>query len=160
MILPNTPSQTIRKRFQLGFFLLFVLAPPLDLFRFDLTLNHFIVLGIPWTLGIDALIAGEITATEAFFNLLIRGFLPLVLAVVGFIWIARRFGPKQIPKPASADCVDLSLVGTKEESIPRCCGQASVDRADRFVAEHQQRLFMLHVDAVDVVAVSRPGDLF
>ena len=43
---------------QAGFFILFVVAPPLDIFRYDLTLGHFIVLGMPWTLGLDALING------------------------------------------------------------------------------------------------------
>lgn len=92
VILPAKPSQATRLSFQLGFFLLFVLAPPLDLFRFDLGLNHFILLGMPWTLGIDAFMAGKITATEAAINLIIRGFLPLVLVGGGLIWIAWRFG--------------------------------------------------------------------
>ncbi|MGD8932556.1 MAG: 4Fe-4S binding protein [Chromatiales bacterium] len=122
MILPNRPSQTIRKRFQLGFFLLFVLAPPLDLFRFDLTLNHFIVLGIPWTLGIDALIAGEITATQAFFNLLIRGFVPLALAVIGFIWVARRFGRLY----CGWLCPHFSVVETINRLMFRASGKPSL----------------------------------
>jgi len=35
--------QMRRRWFQAGFFLLFVLAPPLDIFRFDLTQGHFIL---------------------------------------------------------------------------------------------------------------------
>ncbi len=49
-----TKQQKNRFWFQAGFFTLFVLAPPLDLFRFDLTQNHFFFLGQHWTLGLDA----------------------------------------------------------------------------------------------------------
>ncbi len=51
--------QRRRRVFQIGFFGLFVLAPPLDLLRFDLTRGHAVLLGMDWTLGIDALITGE-----------------------------------------------------------------------------------------------------
>ncbi len=84
--------QRLRSWFQAGFFILFVLAPPLDLFRFDLNLNHFFFLGMHWTLGLDALIAGEISGLEAGFNILIRGFVPLLLIGGGLIWIALRYG--------------------------------------------------------------------
>lgn len=87
-------SQLQRRRLltQAAFFTLFILAPPLDLFRFDLNLHHFFFLGMHWTLGLDALIAGEIGPTRAFFNVLLRGFLPLALVVGGLIWIAWRYG--------------------------------------------------------------------
>lgn len=84
--------QRLRSWFQAGFFILFVLAPPLDLFRFDLNLNHFFFLGMHWTLGLDALIAGEISGLEAGFNILIRGFAPLLLIGGGLIWVALRYG--------------------------------------------------------------------
>ncbi len=75
-----------------GFFALFVLAPPLDLFRYDLTLGHFILFGHAWTLGIDPFTAGEISTDEAALNLILRGFLPILLvggALIGFAW---RYG--------------------------------------------------------------------
>ncbi|QYZ65938.1 MAG: 4Fe-4S binding protein [Gammaproteobacteria bacterium (ex Lamellibrachia satsuma)] len=84
--------QRLRFWFQAGFFILFVLAPPLDLFRFDLNLNNFFFLGMHWTLGLDALIAGEISGIEAAFNILIRGFVPLLLIGGGLIWVARYYG--------------------------------------------------------------------
>lgn len=88
----TTSLQNRRFLFQAGFFLLFILAPPLDLFRYDLTQGHFFFLGIHWTLGVDALIAGEITPLEAGFNIIIRGFIPLALVGGGLIWTAWRFG--------------------------------------------------------------------
>ena len=48
---PSTVKvQHLRRLTQAGFFLLFVFAPLLNLFRFDLDAGHFIVLGLPWTL--------------------------------------------------------------------------------------------------------------
>ncbi len=41
----NSNLQKQRFWYQAAFFSLFVLAPPLDLFRFDLNLNHFFFLG-------------------------------------------------------------------------------------------------------------------
>ena len=89
---PRSRLQRRRFWFQAGFFVLFVLAPPLDLFRFDLTRNHFFLLGMHWTLGLDPFLAGEIGPGQAAFNLITRGFLPLALVVGGLLWIAWRYG--------------------------------------------------------------------
>jgi polyferredoxin len=84
--------QHLRGGFQAGFFLLFVLAPPLDIFRFDLTQNHFILFGMPWTLGLDAFINGEIGPAQAVLNVILRGFLPLLLVGGALLWTAWRYG--------------------------------------------------------------------
>jgi len=65
-----------------AFFLLFLFAPPLNLFRFDLNENHFIFLTYPWTLGMDMARSGEIDAMEIGINFFLRFFLPLGLALV------------------------------------------------------------------------------
>ncbi|MCW8919087.1 MAG: 4Fe-4S binding protein [Gammaproteobacteria bacterium] len=75
-----------------AFFLLFVLAPPLDIFRLDLNLGHFILFGYNWTLGLDPLLAGEIGPGEAAVNIILRGFLPIAIGAALFIWIAWRWG--------------------------------------------------------------------
>ncbi|MCG7975573.1 MAG: 4Fe-4S binding protein [Candidatus Thiodiazotropha taylori] len=88
-------SSTLQRRralFQAAFFCLFILAPPLDLFRFDLNLNHFILFGSHWTLGLDELIEGEISSLQGSLNIILRGFLPLLLVIGGLIWVAWRFG--------------------------------------------------------------------
>lgn len=89
---PLSRRRRYRRIAQAGFFALFVLAPPLDLLRLDLTLGHFILFGQPWTLGIDGLADGTLGAAQAAGNLLLRAFLPVLLGAVGFIWIARRYG--------------------------------------------------------------------
>lgn len=77
-----------------AFFLLFVLAPPLDLFRLDLNLGHFIVFGRAWTLGLAAFQSGEIGSSQAALNLLVRGLLPgaVLVGLLGFVaWKWGRF---------------------------------------------------------------------
>jgi polyferredoxin len=86
------PRQQQRGWLQAGFFILFVVAPPLDIFRFDLTLGHFIVLGMPWTLGLDAFVRGDIGPVAATLNIIVRGFLPLLLVGGTLIWTAWRYG--------------------------------------------------------------------
>jgi len=84
--------QRFRSWSQAGFFLLFVLAPPLDLFRIDLTRGHCILFGADWTLGIDPFLRGEIGSGEAALNLILRGFLPILLLGGGLLWTAWRYG--------------------------------------------------------------------
>ena len=87
-----TRLQHRRRLLQMVFFLIFILAPPLDLFRFDLTQSHFVVLGATWSLGLDAVISGEVGATQAFTGFFIRGLLPLAFLVGLFIWVSWRYG--------------------------------------------------------------------
>ncbi len=75
-----------------AFFILFIIAPPLDIFRLDLTLNHFIFFGEPWTLGMEALQRGEISPLQAAINIILRGFLPLVLVFGIGAWVSWRWG--------------------------------------------------------------------
>ncbi|GAB4346104.1 MAG: hypothetical protein Kow006_04160 [Gammaproteobacteria bacterium] len=75
-----------------AFFLLFVFAPPLDIFRLDLNLGHLIFFGQPWTLGGGELIAGEISATQAALKIILYGFVPLVVLVGTAFYVSWRFG--------------------------------------------------------------------
>lgn len=77
---------------RLGFFILFVVAPPLDLFRLDLNLGHFILFGWDWTLGLDPFLRGEVGVGNAALNLLLRGFLPIALLGGGLLWVSWRYG--------------------------------------------------------------------
>lgn len=88
----NSLRQHRRLWWRIGFFALFVFAPPLDLFRYDLTLGHFILVGQPWTLGIDAFRSGAIDSGEAALNLVLRGLLPIALIGGLLIGVAWRWG--------------------------------------------------------------------
>jgi len=88
----RTALQRKRAWFQIGFFALFVLAPPLDIFRIDLTQGHAILLGQDWTLGIDDFLAGRAGIGVAAVNLFFRGFVPIIGGAALFIWLAWRYG--------------------------------------------------------------------
>jgi polyferredoxin len=86
------PRQRLRLWTRGAFFALFVLAPPLDLLRLDLTLGHFILFGHPWTLGLDPFLAGAASPLAAAWNLVTRGFLPIALVAGVLAWAAWRYG--------------------------------------------------------------------
>ena len=75
-----------------AFFALFILAPPLDVFRLDLTLGHFIVFGQDWTLGLEPFLHGEAGALAAAGNLFLRGFLPVALLLGLVLWVSWKYG--------------------------------------------------------------------
>jgi ferredoxin-type protein NapH len=88
----GTARQRKRRWLQAGFFVLFLLAPVLDIFRYDLTLDHAIFFGQAWTLGLDPLLAGKATPLEATLNIILRGFLPLFGIVLLFGWVSWKYG--------------------------------------------------------------------
>lgn len=91
---PGAAGALQRRRlwWQIGFFVLFVMAPVFDLLRFDLEAGHAIILGLDWRLGLDDFFAGRIGATEAGLNILLRLFLPIFAGAIAFIAIAWRWG--------------------------------------------------------------------
>ena len=84
--------QDKRLLYRLAFFGLFVLAPLLDVFRLDLNLGHFILFGQAWTLGLDPFLQGQAGIGNAAINLLLRGFLPILLMGGGLLWLAWKYG--------------------------------------------------------------------
>ena len=88
----RTALQKRRAWFQTGFFLLFVMAPVLDILRLDLTRGHAILFGMDWTLGIEDFLAGRTGTGDAALNIFLRGFLPLFGTGALLIWVAWRFG--------------------------------------------------------------------
>ena len=82
--------QRRRLFFQLGFFALFLLAPALNLLRFDLHEAQLWFLGQRWSLGIDAFRAGEITANQAALRIFGRAFLPAIGLLTAFLPDTRR----------------------------------------------------------------------
>lgn len=88
----RTRIQKKRIWFQTGFFVLFIIAPIFNLFRFDLNAGHFYLLGLHWTLGLEPFQLGVMSAGEAAENLFFRGFLPLFLVAVVFLYSAWRWG--------------------------------------------------------------------
>ncbi|HEY3326332.1 MAG TPA: 4Fe-4S binding protein [Novimethylophilus sp.] len=114
--------QLRRRLFQGGFFILFVLAPVFDLFRLDLNLHHFIIFGMDWTLGLDALLAHQITPLQAGFNIFVRGFLPLAAVIALVIVVSLKYGRLY----CGWLCPHFSVVETLNQLMRRAIGKHSV----------------------------------
>ena len=123
----RTALQRWRSLTQVGFFALFVLAPPLDIFRYDLTLGHFILFGQDWTLNLDALQHGEASALDAAINVLLFGLIPILLAVVGFLFVAWRWGRIY----CGWFCPHFSVVEAVNKLMIRTFGKPSVWEQER-----------------------------
>ena len=107
---------------QTGFFALFVLAPALNLLRFDLYETQLWFLGQRWSLGIDALAQGQIDATTAALQIVLRAFLPGLLLVAVFFGVASRYGRLY----CGWLCPHFSMVESLNTLLHRACGKFSV----------------------------------
>lgn len=116
------PRQGRRRLFQTGFFVLFVFAPVLDIFRLDLNLGHFILFGQAWTLGLDPIIAGQGSSGEAVVNIILRGFLPLLAIVLAFGWTSWKYGRLY----CGWLCPHFSVVEMINNLMRRASGKASI----------------------------------
>jgi ferredoxin-type protein NapH len=114
--------QRKRRLFQAAFFLLFVLAPPLDLFRYDLNLGHMILFGMDWTLGLDPLLHGQASAHAAAANLVLRGLLPIITVVALLAWASWKYGRLY----CGWLCPHFSVVETVNGLLRRAIGKPSV----------------------------------
>jgi polyferredoxin len=119
---PGTTTQRIRLLTQSGFFILFLLAPPLDLFRLDLTRGHFFLLGQQWTLEIAALQQGNAGAVEFAMQVLLYAMLPVLLFIAAFIFVAWRWGRLY----CGWLCPHFSIVETVNKLMQRACGKPSL----------------------------------
>ena len=77
---------------KVAFFALFLFAPLLNIFRFDLELGHFIIFGQAWTISIDSILHGGGDSVDAAIKIFSRVLIPGVafVAITGLlIW---KFG--------------------------------------------------------------------
>jgi polyferredoxin len=114
--------QRWRRGTQLGFFALFLAAPALNLLRFDLHEAQLWLLGMRWGLGIDAFLAGQASADEAALGIVLRGIVPALLLVGGFLFVASRLGRVY----CGWLCPHFSLVELLNGLMHRASGRHSV----------------------------------
>lgn len=114
--------QRLRRLTQGSFFALFLLAPSLNLLRFDLHEAQLWVLGMRWTLGIDALARGEVSSTAASLQLVLRGILPPLAVAAAVLAVAWRYGRLY----CGWLCPHFSLVETLNDLLHRACGRLSL----------------------------------
>jgi polyferredoxin len=126
-----------------AFFALFVLAPPLDLFRLDLTQGHFILFGMPWTLGVR-----DVGSIEASINIVLRAFLPIALVIGTGIWLSWRYGRLY----CGWLCPHFSVVEAINSLMRRAGGKPTLWQRERLpevqsdgVQIHPQRIMWLLV---------------
>ena len=119
---PMLTTQNKRLIWRSAFFLLFLLAPPLDLFRFDLTQNHFVFLRYPWTLGIDAFQSGDTDALGMVWNMFLRFFIPIGIIVGGGIFVSWKWGRLY----CGWLCPHFSVVETINALMRRASGKLSL----------------------------------
>jgi polyferredoxin len=121
---PGTAGRLQRLRLwaQIGFFVLFVLAPVFDLFRYDLTRGHAYLLGFEWRLGLDDYFAHRISGTEAGINILLRLFVPILGGAALFIAAAWRWGRLY----CGWLCPHFSVVETINALMRRASGKQSL----------------------------------
>jgi polyferredoxin len=121
---PGAAGRLQRQRlwWQIGFFVLFVMAPVFNLLRYDLEAGHAVILGLDWRLGLDEFFAGRIDATQAGINILLRLFLPLVGGAALFIAVAWRWGRLY----CGWLCPHFSVVETINRLMRHASGKPSV----------------------------------
>jgi len=120
--------QRLRRLAQTAFFVLFVVTPVFDLFRFDLVAGHAWILGHPWRLGLDELIAGHTGGLSLVKAVMGRLFLPLLAGALVFIAIAWRWGRLY----CGWLCPHFSVVETINRVMSMASGRPSLwDRAPR-----------------------------
>ena len=65
------PKQLFRNITRTAFFIVFLIAPVIDLFRYDLTQGHFILFGQALSLGLDS-VEIQNSTTDAALHILLR----------------------------------------------------------------------------------------
>ncbi len=81
-------KQNLRTLTQISFFILFCIAPILNLFRFDLDQGHFYLLTYSWSVGIgENLPTGQLAL-----NLLFYGLVPVVVVLTSGFYFFYKFG--------------------------------------------------------------------
>ncbi len=111
-----------RLLWQAGFFVLFIMAPVFDLFRYDLVAGHAWFLGMPWKLGIADFQAGHISAGQAALNLLVRLFLPILATGGVLLYVSWRWGRLY----CGWLCPHFSVVETINALMRRASGKQSL----------------------------------
>lgn len=114
--------QRQRRTFQIAFFALFLLAPALNLLRFDVTEVQLWVLGQRWSLGIDEFRQGLIGPGDMALRLFLRALLPALALVGGFLAVAWRYGRLY----CGWLCPHFSLVELLNHVLQKACGRLSL----------------------------------
>lgn len=87
---PRDTLQQKRLATRSAFFVLFLLAPVLDLFRYDLTQTRFVVLGFPLSFNLNTV--SQSAPAELAGQILFWFILPILILVPLVLWVAWKWG--------------------------------------------------------------------
>lgn len=107
---------------QMGFFVLFTITPIFDLLRYDLSAGHAYILTHEWHVGIDDLIAGNVSPLAAAGHVLLYLFLPLLGALALILGVAWKWGRLY----CGWLCPHFSVVETINRLMLRATGRHSL----------------------------------
>ena len=82
----------MRLMLRTGFFILFITAPILNIFRFDLPAGQLIVLGHVWSLGLADYQSGAADPYLPSLQIVLRVLLPMLALSGTLLWLAWRYG--------------------------------------------------------------------
>ncbi|WP_341582682.1 4Fe-4S binding protein [Marinobacter metalliresistant] len=126
--LPN--KDTLQKKRLLtrtGFFLLFLLAPVLNIFRYDLTETHFVLFGFPLSFNLELAWVSQSSPAEVAGQILVWFILPFILLVPLVLWIAWKWGRIY----CGWLCPHFSVVETINHLMTRVTGRPTLYEALR-----------------------------
>jgi len=92
MTTPKFTREQIRTVIQASFYLLFLSAPLLDIFRFDIVEGHFVIFGTPWFFGLEISKFECLDNSHAVQKVFLNFILPLVVLILLSGLIAWRYG--------------------------------------------------------------------
>ncbi|MED5466736.1 MAG: 4Fe-4S binding protein, partial [Pseudomonadota bacterium] len=119
---PKDTLQQKRLITRSAFFLLFLLAPVLNIFRYDLTETRFILLGFPLSFNLNLDWVAQSTPAEVAGQILFWFVLPILVLVPLVLWIAFRWGRLY----CGWLCPHFSVVETINDLMTRITGRPTL----------------------------------
>ncbi|MBL3555503.1 MULTISPECIES: 4Fe-4S binding protein [Marinobacter] len=110
-----------------AFFLLFLLAPVLNIFRYDLTETHFVLFGFPLSFNLELAWVTQSSPVEVAGQILFWFVLPITLLVPLVLWIAWKWGRIY----CGWLCPHFSVVETINQLMTRITGRPTLYEALR-----------------------------
>jgi ferredoxin-type protein NapH len=89
---PTFTREQVRTVTQAGFYLLFLSAPLLNIFRFDVLEGHFIIFGHSWMLGIEFSEFECLDTSHFAGNILLNVILPMFVFIILFGLVSWKYG--------------------------------------------------------------------
>lgn len=114
--------QSWRRGTQVAFFLLFLCAPILNIFRLDLDLKHVILFGWDWTLGLEHFVPGKTPAWQAAQAIFLRAILPLLALAATVLFVSWKWGRIY----CGWLCPHFSVVETINRTLRKAIGKQSI----------------------------------